>query len=312
MSTPLSVTERYQNNTSIDVAAYMNAYVTFMEFDYPNIIAYYSGQVPQPNVNSFAELDRLRQQAIILDANIRQNASRFQSTEDWDLLERLEDIRIKLDTIDQSSKWLRSSITKGSFNINPEVDHSLKQNQTLEAVSRDVSGDLDFNNDYVEIARRNNLREEDYTLDGGVVFQVNLRQSGSGIRINSVVDNMIDDRLYGIDLPTRISFDSEQDDLAVLSFRETVIQAIEILAGLRQNDNPEFPDDGISSETIVGTNRSALLFPLLFRQLYSTFQKDDTLSSFTITNVNIEEDTVSLEYEVQTQRGELFNNTIQL
>jgi len=312
MATPLSVTERFEKYTSFDIVGYLSDYVNFMEFDYPNVSGFYSGIMSEPNVNSFSELDRLRKLSSTLNDNIKQNNTRFQSTEDWDLLEKIEEVRVKLDTIDKFSKWFRSSVTRSNYNPNPEIDHSLKQHQTLEALSRDTVGSPNPQEDSVDIALRNDLREEDYTSDGGVLLKVSLQESGAGVKINTVVDNMTGESLYGLDLPRVLEFSPEDSDFVVLSFKDTVRQAIDILAELRNNDNPEFPTDGISQANAVGVSQNAILFPLLFRQLYNTFQKDDTLSTFSITNIRKDEDYVAVEYEVQTRLGELIQNSISL
>lgn len=307
MATPLNVIERFENVTGFTVTDYLQSYVDFVEFDQPNIVAYYSGVVAKPKSSSFAELDRLLKQATIFNSSIRLNAARFESAEDWDFLERIEDVRVKLWSVDQASKWLRSAITRNSFNPNPEQDYSLMQNQTLENVSQDVEGSSDPQNDYIRIAIRNDLNEEKYTPDGGVLLKVNISSGGATIVINSVVDNLVGEKLYGLDLAQKFTF--VDNDLQVLTYKETIIQAINILANLRQNDNPEFPTQGLRQNIIVGTNRNSLLFPVLFRQMANTFKQDDTLASFAITNISFESDVLRLEYQVQTKYGEIFKNS---
>lgn len=310
MATPIQVTDRFYNITGFDIQSYLQSYVDFVTFDQPNIVAYYSGTIDKPNAVSFSKLQSLIKKATLFNATVRLNATRFISAEDWDLYERIEDVRIKLWSLDQASKWLRSAITNNQFSNTIETDYATTQFQTIEGVSRNVENSNNPNDDFVQLALRNDLNEEKYDTDGGTLLKVQLSNAGSSVIINSVVDNLIGERMYGLDIDRTLTF--ADNDLKVLSYQQTMLQAIGILANLHQNDNPEFPRHGIQQNIIVGTSRGSLLFPVLFRQLANTFKTDDTLSSFAIINISYQQDAVHLEYEIQTKYGDTFTNTIAL
>ena len=83
-----------------------------------------------------------------------------------------------------------------------------------------------------------------------------------------------------------------------------------ILVNLRQGDNPEFMEDGIQSSLIIGSNKNSLPYQILLRQLYSTFQKDDTLKSLKIVDLRTSEDSLILDLEIETRISEVILDNI--
>ncbi len=191
-----------------------------------------------------------------------------------------------------------------------EVEYSTRQNQTLEQMVDELGSD-DAQQDWIEIALKNNLNEEQYTTDGGVLLKINL-QGARTMRILSVVDIMVGDRIYGKDISSKITFDSNENDLKVLNYKETLSQTVKILSSLKQNDNPEFPQNGIQKALVVGINQNSVSFPVLLRQLYDTFGNDDTLKTFMITNIERKEDGLFIEFNIESVTGELITENLKL
>jgi len=173
--------------------------------------------------------------------------------------------------------------------------------QTLENLSKTV-GSVDVENDWIKIALRNDLAEEDYTTEGGNVLSIAFRNKLK-INIQSIVDNIDGEKIYGIDINKQITF--IDDDLQALSYQDTIKQTVDVLANLRMGHTPEFPLDGVQSKLVVGSNRNSVAYPILFRQLYSTFQKDDTLKSFAVKKIENTEDILEMDFEVETRFGEV-------
>jgi hypothetical protein len=130
--------------------------------------------------------------------------------------------------------------------------------------------------------------------------------------VQSVVDVIFGESVYGKDLQQKLEF--ENDDLKVLGYQETIKQAFNIALNLRRGDNPEFPNDGLQSSLIIGQNLNSILYPSILRQLYDTFAKDDTMKSIAITNINHNnigiKDTVELDIQAETRIGEIINDLI--
>jgi len=293
--------DNFKKITGINVNNLLSNFVYFVNNSYPNIVDYYAGRLSQPDQDSFNLLNKLTidfdNTILIFDINKR----RFKTIDYWDLLDNLEDIKIKLSTITNISKYLRSSIAKGNYNTGVVYEQTLNYNQTLENVST-VLGSESPQNDWVNIALNNDLKEESYNTNGGNMLSITFDRNPNLLSMDSVIDNIVGEKMYGKDIYKNIGF--ENDDLKVLSYIDTVKQAIDTKINLKKGDVPEFPDDGYSN--IVGSDIGAIQFPVLFRQLADVFAKDDSLTGFTLKNVNINKDTVLLDFEVNTRYNQIF------
>jgi len=56
---------------------------------------------------------------------------------------------------------------------------------------------------------------------------------------------------------------------------------------------------------VGGSNRMSVPYPVIFRQFYATFKKDDTLKSLLVKNIEIEQDALKISFEVETRFGEV-------
>lgn len=293
--------DTFKKITGYNVSLLLAQFAVFIENDFPNIQAYYSGSLKTPNSQSFKNLDYLLEQytlAINL-ANLGKNS--FKNVDSWELMTSLEEAQNKLLLISNISKFLRSSIPKGIYNTGTVVDYNLRYAETLEKATLNL-GSPDHQNEWSEVALNNDLIEEDYTPEGGVLLKVVFRHVNTTTDINSVVDNIYGERLYGLDINRKLTF--EDDDLATLSYKDTVKQAIEIMSNIRQGDIPEFPTDGIQSQFVVGTSVGAVSFPALFRQLTNVFAKDDTVSGFSVKDLKKDQDAIYVLFEINTKLNE--------
>lgn len=301
------IVERFEHITRYPLRKYITAFVDFMDNDKERILDYYTGTAAVDK-DAFDNLNNLLKEARKVLEQIELYRDRLNNAEFWQLIDILDDMYGSLLTIDNSSKWLRSAISKNNFNPNVEVVQQLKQLQTLEQLSSDF-GYKDSDNQWTTIALRNDLSEQDYDLSGGNSLLVGYLGKLT-IKLDSVVDNIYGERVYGIDIDRVITF--ENDDLRALSYKKTIKQAVDILAELRYGSTPEFETDGIQTNLILGENRHSVAYPVLFRQLYQTFRKDDTLTALSITNIANKKDALFIEFTVRTRLGEEIEKTIQL
>jgi len=307
MAIPASSIIEFEETTRFPLVQYLDDYVNFVDVHRANVTAYYSGASKTPNDISFKRLENLLSQARRLNDVVDNIKFTMNSAAYWDLAVTISDVFTSLLTVDNSSKWMRSAIAKNNFSPTVEVEETLRMMQTLERLASELGSDNE-SQDWVSIALRNDLAEEDYNSSGGNQLLVNYRNKKS-IRLKSVVDNITGDRVYGIDLNRTLTFDD--DDLVALSPRETLTQSVEILSTLIQGDSPEFPGEGIQ-RGMLGTNRNSISYPILFRQYYNTFSKDDTLKSLRISNIEFDEDSAIIDFTVETRLGELIETQTSL
>jgi len=297
--------ENFQKITKYKLADYLADFTSFVDEKQQYILNYYRGYSLKPNIAAFNELERLIKESKKIESVFASNKNKFTTGDFWELIDAVQSVADSLLTISNYSRWSRSSITNNNFNPFVEVDKVLGQNQTLERMSREA-GYSDEQNDWVNVALRNDIKEEDYTPEGGYVAKISF-QNNISIDIQSVVDNLTGENIYGIDIYNKLTF--ENNDLKVLSYRETITQTIETLINLKKGDNPEFPEDGMQVSLVAGTNIGSVYYPALIRQIYNTFQTKDSIKSIQITNVKQQEDAVFIEFIVETKLSDIIRTS---
>lgn len=293
--------------TNVDIRVFFQDFVDFNDNNYTDIVNYYSGRTMQPNANSFSVLDSVTQRYEDIVNLFDINASRFQTYDGWILLERVEEIGTLLETINNLKRWLRSNATSNGFSNRPQIPYVAKQSQSLEDIHESVLSSDEPQDDWVETALNNDLAEEDYTNSGGYLIKVDF-QNNELIVLNSVVDSIDSiEASYGLDIDRRLTF--EDSDLKVLSPRQTIEQAANILADLQRGDNPAFPNDGVDIRKLLGASLVGISYPTIFRQLANVFAKDDTFRSFSVTNIRQQQDATFVDFSIETRAGDVLNRT---
>lgn len=299
----------FQSVTKYDIGQFLADYISFVETDYGNIVNYYNGSTSIIPKDSFAFLSYLiDEQKNIIDIIIL-NASVLDNYGYWILVEKIEDIGSALETASNASKWMRSNLTRDGYKNSVAVEFVMSQGQGLEQVERDnlKSNDADG---WINTALENQLREEDYDLNGGTLIKVIFKNNAS-IVLNSVVDNIdTKEKTYGKDIDKRLVF--ENDDLVTLSYNDTLLQSAKILADLKRGDDPAFPDRGLDVRNVLGGSLAGISYPTIFRQLAENFSTDDSFKSFSITDIARDRDAIILKFQVETRTGEVFENLIPL
>ena len=291
----------FEELSNYPIRDFFQSFIFFNNNNYSKIIDYFNGDSQIADSQAFNNLKILRLESIKLFEIISQISNRLNNYKWWVLIETVEDIHSKLLSANNASRWLRSAISDVNFD-KPETTVILKQNQSIESLTRDTLGFDDWNNEWSNIAIRNQLKEEDYTSEGGNVLKVSF-QNNSPFFLQTVVDNIQGDKVYGIDIDKKITFES--DDLKVLSPFDTFLQSINILSQLRKGDNTEFTSQGINQKAIIGSNLSLLSYPSIFRQMADVFSTDDTIKSFSIINIKKDDDAIFLTFEVTSKRNDV-------
>lgn len=302
---------RFKKFTSFDIRFFLEEFIDFSENHRTRIINYYKGDTKENPKEAFNFLDKLIGDADEAIELAHLNKDSFDRFSDWNVLEEIENTRVKLNTTLNFSKYLRSSITNTSYNNDAEVDVTLKQNETLEQLANSL-GYSDPQNDWIDIAVRNNLQQEDYTTGGDVVLSVSYKNSINYFRVNSVVDNIQGKNILGKDIQYKLEFDTSNDDIKTLGPEDTFKQAVRALARLRKGDNPFYPQDGINPSLVVGSNLGGIAFPSLFRQMNNTFSTDDTISNFSITDITQQQTSLALDYSVESKLGEVESDRLNI
>lgn len=296
------ILKSFKVSTKYDIGSFIEQYTSFGENEYNKIVNFYSGLSDTSDRKAFSDLDYLYAESKKIIELFELNATRFKIYDYWILLEAIEDIRENLLTIKNLPKYLRSTIDRSAFNKNVKFDYSAPQGATLESIQSSLLGDDDPDG-WTQTALKNNLTEEDYDLNGGFIIKIQFNNQ-SQLNVNSVVKGIetLDDAL-GLDIDKAIML--IDDDLKVLTPKETINQSAGILINLKKGDNPTFPDHGVNPKLIVGKNQLSVSYPVFFRQIAETISRDDTFKSAAIKNIDQQKaDNVYIDIELVTRAGD--------
>jgi len=293
--------------TKKDLSQYFLRVLDFFEGgDYYNLVEFYKGTKKEISSKPYTNLESLIRETKDILRLFESNSRQMTNSNWWELLEQIEEIDTRLQTTNHINRWSRSSYTSVSYTPGQVIDYTLNQEQTLEDLSLLLTNSSNPQDDWTDIAFDNNLKEEDYTTQGGNVLRVNSGpQNGSNFTISSVVDVIDGKSVYGKDLYKKLQFNEETEDLEVLSYDDTFLQSMEILAKLKKNDNPMSPDSGLQSTLVLGGTKVSFNFPVISRQLRETFDTDDSMKNFQITNLYFDQDIAYIDYRVTSRLDEV-------
>lgn len=289
-----------------DIKTFFENCLDFFQTDYILISNYYSGKEKIIASLPFKRFEELEKERDSYFETIQQLLNRMSNTKWYEIIELLEIIDSRLQTLRNINKWARASVTAVAYSPTTQIDYTLNQNQTLERVASGVLLDSDSQDSWTQIALDNQLAEEDYSSQGGNDLQLQLDRNVSlGLIVNSVVDILRGKSIYGKDLNKKLTIDPIEQDFLVLDYDETILQSVNILINLKKNDNPDYPTLGLQSAVAIGGTRSALNFPIIIRQLTQVFSSDDTLKNFKVNQIKIEQDNLLVDFTVMTRLNEI-------
>lgn len=271
----LDLEDVFQN----DIGGLIENMTDFFSEDYQTIISFYENQsaiYPNSQISKIPSLENDIDSMIdvITSRNINIHSV-------YVLLDILEESKSRIDTLKNIDIWYRK---RNSSQSNLEVDSIIKQGQTLEKISKNVFDENPEQN-WIETAQRNRLREEDYDYQGGVPIKV-VYQNISPSFIESVVKPIISSiDSYGTDISVNFSY--ENGDLKKVDGLDCLKQSAKILSGLKRGDNPEFYFLGIDKKKELGVSQNTFLFPTIFRQLQENFSTDDSFSAIQLDSIEI-------------------------
>lgn len=276
----------------IDIRQYLQDCVNYIN-QYNSILINYVSNGTQYPRTAYILLDELISRYEEIFKRIRFRRDRLQGLHMFEIIDQVENIRSVLRSFDNYSRWMKSSFVKGRFTDSAEIIYVLKQNQTIENVSLSA-GYGNGEDGFLDLTYKNKIRERDYDLNGGLTFRFSY-QNEQRIQLDTIVDNMTGDNLLGKDIKRKIQL--MDDDLLYLSPQDTFVQTCEILTALTKNSNPEFPVQGFNKESLTNRNGLNNMLPIFVRQMYSIVSSDDTITSFSIKNVSVENDALRIEME---------------
>jgi hypothetical protein len=297
-----NLTDSFKTITGYDISIFFGEYEYFVSNHYSSIIDYYSGL--DINQDAFNYFEYLKKESDKVSNLWEMYSNVFELTDFWEMLNTFDNVRVKLNTIDNLNRWLRSSRTD-RFSLNTQTTYVQKQGESIEKISRKL-GSFDEENDWVKLSIQNDLNEEKYTSQGGVLLNANL-SNNFNFDIKNIVDGLTKENLFGKDIQKKIEFTG--GDIKTLSGETSLLQTIDTIFSTVKGSIIEFPEDGFENG-LIGTNVNAFNYPSLFRNLMAMFQKDDRFQSLELIDLIQEKDLVFLKVQVTTKLGSVYKQQL--
>jgi len=298
------IIDKFQAITGYNIQKYLSDFVAFIDTNYKDIVAYYNGQ--DIDKDSFNKLDSIKKETAVVNGIIEFNFTRFDNAEFWDLIDKFSSIQVQLDTIDNLSRWMRSSRTN-RYDSSVKVQYIQKQFESLENISK-KAGDADPDNDWATLAINNDINEEKYTSAGGVIMSINFSNNLS-FNIRNIVDTLKLNNLYGKDIKKQ--FEIADGDIMTLAGIDSLTQTFETIFQTVKGSIPEFPEDGVTSD-LIGSNANAINYPSIFRNIVDMFKKDDRFAAVDLVDLYRQDDNIFLKVQAKTKIGDILLNQIPL
>jgi hypothetical protein len=289
--------------TKYDIYKYLIDVDSFFKLDYVKIKDWFSLLVSKPDSKAFKNLTNLLRESDVISTIIFNNKVLLSEMYYWDLVVMLDEIKTTLQSSNNLSRRLRSvRLNLSDYDV---FDYTTKKYQTLEDVQNEKVSTDSSDDRWVDIALSNDLLEEDYNQSGGVdLILPYIRKNNA--RLESVCDNMVGDKLYGLDFKKKINFVNE--DFEINSYIDTAKQSISILTDVKYGSVPEFKNLGVRTDLVVGGNMAIINSPVIKRQLYLLFNTDDSLIDFKVESITQNSDSVDFKFSVNTIRGLLIES----
>jgi len=295
-------TDGFKDITGYDIESFLNDYVSFINTDYSKIVNYYKGlDIDQDAFNNF---DTLKTESYKIESLWEFYSNVFGLTDYWELLDAFSNAKLKLDTVDNLGRWMRSSRTD-RYSQNTSITYVQKQGETIEKVAEKF-GSVDKDNDWASVSIDNDLNEEKYTSAGGVILTVRLKNNYN-FDINNIVDSLSNENLYGKDIQNKIEF--IDGDVYSLAGENSLLQTISNIFNTFKGTIPEFPEDGIDS-SIIGSNITAFSYPTQFRNIMQMLQKDDRFKTMELIDLYRTDDSVFIKVQLTTKIGDIFQQVL--
>lgn len=302
----ISVFSRFQKVTGYNIQPFLEGYVLFSRNYYPLVVKYYSGESVDMG-RTFGLLDKLLAATRRIEPLFNMHASQLDTISFWELLDLFTDCQTKLWTINNSSRWLRSAIID-RYSNSIVTNRVLRTHETMEAATATL-GYSSPDDDWVDVARRNALEEENYSPVGAnPMFKLDLKVAGN-FNVQNIVDNLSEQNILGKDILKELEI--ADGDLLTVKYGDAVRQTLDTILGCFKGSIPEFPSYGFPPD-ICGTTVKAISYPIIFKDLLDMFSSDGRWNSVDILDLKTEDDCVYIKIQAKTITNDSIITNIQL
>jgi len=286
------IANEFQNITKFELQSYFTDYAEFLQNDYGDVYAYYSGNSETIDVDKIKTLQDLMSRSNDLIRTFQTFAGKLGNVGYWELQQYCQDLNDTLERISKLPKYCRTAKTCRGYKPYIQVSEDIGGLKTIQ----DLSQQLGSNMSERELILNNDLEEADYEIDELKQIKA-LVPNNTDVVVETILEQPIGSRIYGKDINRNISF--TDNDLTTVEYEDNVEQKSDVLMELQKGDVPEMPNFGkniISGNTYASYNYSALV-----TDLQDVFLQDDLFESVSVTDVKYEDGDIYVTCEILTK-----------
>lgn len=292
-----SIVLEFENITKFPLLKFFQEYENFMNTSYAEIDKYFSGKTETIDNVHIRALNKLTTETFDLLSQFKNFANKFSKCGYWELMDFITTLNDTLEKINKLPKFRKTVLTKRGYTPNIETQSSVGSLRTIDDVAKAVSDNNDDTTSWIDLMLNNDWDENDWDIDklSGVKVYVN---NTVDVVVDSVIDVPIGERVYGIDIFRKLTF--QDNDLKLIKYKENVEQKCDILLELNKGDVPEDVNFGKDLQLTASSFKS-FSYPELGLQISDNFRHNDLFLSAGIKNVAFEDDNAIVTVNVQTK-----------
>lgn len=287
-----NIANEFQNITKFELLQYFSVYADFLQKDYAEVYAYFSGKTETIDNSKLGALSDLISKSNDLTRIFQEFAGKLGNVGYWELQQYCQDLKDTLERISKLPKYCRTAKTCRGYKPYVQVSEDIGGMKTIGDLAEQLGGEITEN----ELILNNDLEEGDYEIDSLSSITA-LVENQVNVVVGTIMEQPIGNCIYGRDISRNISFDG--NDLAIVKYEDNVEQKSDILLELNKGDVPEIPYFG---KTIVsGSTYNGYNYGTLVSDLRENFLQDDLFDEVTVTDIDYKEGDLYVTVNIQTK-----------
>lgn len=294
----------FEKIISTEVTRYITDYSDFIDNHLPYFVSFYKGEIDNVPLQSLSFFNNLIQTGQEINNIVTQHLNLLTRNDFVDTIELLDNIFYSLGTVSKLSRFLKSSRINTSDTGRVSYNTNVSAHQTPELIHKDRN---DPQNEWVDTYVKNRIYELDYESEGGYSLTKET-SSFQSFDINTVIDNLVGEKMNGKDIDRNFKFTYDLSDIEVLDYNATAKQTFETALSLNRGDNPFYKDTGIDPLLAFGDLKGANV-QFIIQDISGTVNSDDCFQDFKVDDITSQDNLLVLSCSASTLFNNLLKNT---
>lgn len=285
-----AVANEFENITKFALLQYFQDYRDFLQNDYSDVYAYFSGSTESIDSSKINKINNLLSRSNNLTRTFQTFAGKLGNVGYWELQQYCQDLKDTLERISKLPKYLRTAKTCRGYKPFVQITEDIGGMKTIQDVA-DKFGNITEQ----ELILNNDLEESDYDIDKLSPITA-LVDNKRGVVVTTIMEQPAGKKVYGKDINRKITF--QDNDLSIVVYESNIEQKSDILLGLMKGDIPEFP---VLGKNIQAGSYSQYNYAELVSDLRDNFLQDDMFESIDITDIDVKDGEIFVTCNIKTK-----------